>query len=180
MANQICQIRSATKEDADFIYSIHTSAIQEICKQCYSDDEIRGWIGRLYPGKYLEFIEDQKQHVPAGQHVHFVVAECDGTVIGFGHLGKSTDEAYQRDREMEIKALYISPDKAGKGVGSALILHLEGLAKDVGCKKLIVKSSLNAVGFYESRGFSLQQKVCCHQSGLSTLKCRLMAKFLSD
>ena len=144
-------IRPAKEEDFEVIHAIHMSAIQELCTQSYSDEEIKQWTNGQKPARYLRHIKDPKHHI--------YVVEFDGEIAGFGHLAKSSDEAYEKDREMEIKALYVSPQNTAQGIGTRLYLFLENLAKEMECKKLIVKSSLNAIGFYESKGFFELEKV---------------------
>jgi ribosomal protein S18 acetylase RimI-like enzyme len=42
----------------------------------------------------------------------------------------------------------------GKGIGKALMLFAENLARDRGFRKIIMHARKNAVGFYEKMGYS--------------------------
>ena len=53
----------------------------------------------------------------------------------------------------EVRAVYVHPDHARHGVGSALLAELEGYARGRGLDRLSLQSSLNAVGFYERAGY---------------------------
>lgn len=49
----------------------------------------------------------------------------------------------------EITALYVSPENAGMGIGRTLVQEVEAMAREAGVRELNLKSTLNAVGFYE-------------------------------
>ena len=57
-----------------------------------------------------------------------------------------------------IKYLYVSPESAGNGIGKLLMRELEKRARNCGCALLVLASSLNAVGFYESCGFYVKEQ----------------------
>ncbi len=78
---------------------------------------------------------------PAGAgrlYVHFDGARIDGT-IGF-------------DGE-RISALFVSPDRQGKGVGSRLLEFVEERARAGGRKRIVVDASLTAAPFYRKNGY---------------------------
>lgn len=74
----------------------------------------------------------------------FTVCVRDSEVAGFGHLVVG---------EREIRAVYVHPGHARRGVGSALLAGLEGYARGLELPALELQSSLNAVEFYERAGY---------------------------
>lgn len=76
---------------------------------------------------------------------HFTVAVRDDADVGFSHIVPDVGE---------LHAVYVHPDHARSGVGSALLAELEGYARGYGLTKLTLQSSLNAVGFYERAGYN--------------------------
>jgi putative acetyltransferase len=72
-----------------------------------------------------------------------LVALHDGVPTGFASL-KGADE---------IAMLYVHPDAAGQGVGSALCTALEKLAGARGAKRLSADVSDSAEEFFRRRGF---------------------------
>ena len=53
----------------------------------------------------------------------------------------------------EIRAVYVHPAFARRGVGGALLKKVEREATKLGLERLSLRSSLNAVPFYRSHGY---------------------------
>lgn len=127
-------IRDARPEDADAIRAVHTQAVERLCSADYSAAEISGWVGaRAVRGGWST----------KGTRV---VATEGGAVVGFAALV-----------EDEIHAVYVHPEHARRGVGSALLEHLETAAAACDVRALHLSSSLTAVPFYTAHGY---QRVC--------------------
>jgi len=75
---------------------------------------------------------------------HFYLAEMDGRVLGSGLL----DAASGR-----IDAVFVHPTAFRRGIGAAIVRHLEHIARTHGLQTLVLDASLNAVEFYRSLGF---------------------------
>jgi putative acetyltransferase len=56
-------------------------------------------------------------------------------------------------REWELRACYVSPGTARKGVGSALVREIERIATEHGLTHLRLSSSLTAEPFYAALGY---------------------------
>lgn len=154
--------RLATDVDVPTIYSIHTRSVRECCSTHYTSDEIAAWVERQSPHKYLPFVQQQCVYV----------AEAQGEVVGFAHLDQGEDEG-----SGEVKALYVSPSATRRGLGSQLMCFLECQACSKGWTSLVVKSTLNAVDFYTSRGFAVVGNVL-HTVGDQSLSCVQLRKEL--
>ena len=76
----------------------------------------------------------------AGRDV-FVLEE-GGRVIGTVSLGDG-----------RLRAMYVDPERQGRGFGRALVEHLEGYARGLGHRELKLSSSLTARGFYRKLGY---------------------------
>lgn len=151
-------IRRATPEDVDEIRELHRSSIRQLCSASYSKQQIASWTGALQPERYL----------PAMERFEFFVAEA-GEVVGFCIV--DPDSA-------ELNALYVHPGHSGRGVGSALMDHAESIARSRSVARLKVKSTLNAVTFYELHGFlQVRETVHVNPAGLE-LPCVEMVKEL--
>ena len=79
---------------------------------------------------------------PALASYFTLVCETEEGVVGVGALDAS-----------EIKRLYIAPQAQGRGVGRALLRHLEGEALARGAVALSLEASPSSVAFYEVAGF---------------------------
>ena len=80
----------------------------------------REWINRTTKDKY------------------FVVAFRNEKIVGTGSL-----------KENEIQNMFVDPDFQRKGIGKAIVFHLESHAKDLNLKLIILSSSITAINFYK-------------------------------
>jgi len=125
-------IRGACVSDVRDMHELHARAVDASCRGYYSDDQIRVLlIGRTAEG-----------YLPAIERGEMFVMESDGRMVGFGHATVG-----------EVQVLFVEPDWAGRGVGGALLEHALRLAKQGHEGPIQLKSTLNAVGFYEAHGF---------------------------
>lgn len=126
-------IRTANREDAPTIYTIHHASLITLCVSHYSLDTLQCWFsGKTVEGYYLA-IDDGEMFV----------CELNKVVIGFGHAVPG-----------EVVAIFVHPDFAGQGVGNCLLSYaIQCASKDYdGPIKLI--ATLNAEPFYARHGFS--------------------------
>lgn len=128
------RIRKANARDITQLAEMHTNSIKTLCGGHYSNEQIQAWTGVLKPSGY--------EH--ALRTLAFLVAEDDGEILGFGMLDRGASE---------IRAIYVSPQASGQGVGSRLLVELEKLAREAALTLLTVHSTLNARSFYEQQGF---------------------------
>jgi putative acetyltransferase len=129
-------VRPATRADRAALPTLHTAAVEAFGPNGYDAEQVREWAGADERSP-TDYAVDA-----AGEH--FTVAVRDGVVAGFGHLVVDVGE---------VHAVYVHPDHARRGVGSALLAEQEGYARGRGCETLALQSSLNAVGFYERAGY---------------------------
>lgn len=129
-------VRPATPEERPAVRDCHVDSVLAFGPDAYDDEQVRAWAKAddRSPGDYDVEADGE----------HFTVALRDGSVAGFGHL--VLDEG-------AVHAVYVHPDHAGRGVGSALLAELEGYARGREVPALALQSSLNAVGFYERAGY---------------------------
>ena len=127
-------LRLATEADRDALWRLHSRSVSALCQGAYSSHEVRTWVDLLRPDGYLR-PEEQRT---------VLIAERGQSLVGFGQLDPLMGE---------LEALYVAPEEAGYGVGSALLSSLEALAWQAGAAALSLDASLNAEAFYRSRGY---------------------------
>lgn len=153
------KIRRAAGNDAAAMWAVRSAAIAQIGTDGYTSHEIQEWAACPMPYQFDEVIE-------AGD---FVVAECQGAIVGFGAIDRQT---------AEIIALFVRPDCWRRGIGRQLLDWLEALAQAAGLGWLRLSSSLHAAAFYRFAGYTtLEATQFHHPSGL-VLGCILMEKKL--
>lgn len=135
-------IRPAEPRDVEAIVDVHAAAIRARGSDAYTDREVASW---LAPGDEREGpdLDDPDTHVIVATVVTRDGEETD-RVVGFGRLDLP---------DQEISAVYVHPDVDRQGVGTALLEALESEAATRGFERVSLYSSMNAVGFYERRGY---------------------------
>jgi putative acetyltransferase len=135
------QVRPANPEDAESMIHLHVASIHAFGPETYTDEQVEAWAT----------LPDGAPGYPIGEPgEYYVVAERDDGLAGFGHL---TDDGEGYGTDAAVEAVYVGPDHAGRGVGSAILAHLEGYARASGHESLGLWASLNAVPFYEASGW---------------------------
>ena len=57
-----------------------------------------------------------------------------------------------------MRAVYVSPEGARRGCGSALVREIERIARDGGVTRLTLNASLNAERFYAAVGYEAAER----------------------
>ena len=86
----------------------------------------------------------------------FYVFEHVGEVVGVSAI------QVEDERMGSIHWVYVLPEHQRKGIGTALVRHLEGKAKEIGLKRLwllTVGKAYWAVDFYKKLGYTLFDRI---------------------
>jgi GNAT superfamily N-acetyltransferase len=154
-------VRRAHAADKKSIWQVHTSAIRELCKSHYGKKEITQWLDSLRPEAYDRVLRERE----------VFVAEKENEIVGYGQLDL---------QDKEIEAIYVSPTCVGQGVGMLLLERLEEVAGESGVTWLHLCSTLNAVGFYERKGYQARGNTVCRLPTGVNLSCVRMVNQLSS
>lgn len=133
-------IRRATEADAAAIVQLHFDAVHITASARYEQNILDEW-SKPVAGRLDQMREQLRVNK---DQTDMFICELDGQPAGFGELASRTNE---------VRAVYVSPEFSGKGVGKALLKKLEEAARNYGLKSLWLDSSLNAAPFYASQGF---------------------------
>lgn len=141
------EVREARLADRTAVRDVHVAAVRELGSAAYDERVVAAWAG--------DENRDPRSYRVAGEDVVFLVAVDAGDVVGFGELTTAEDatDGYEVDADAEIRAVYVAPDHAGEGVGTALLTDLEARDRASGVSTVVLIASLNAVGFYERHGY---------------------------
>ena len=136
-------MRDAQETDIDGIKQVHRTCFQQVCSTHYTEDVVQKWLNA--ERDYLSWIKSA---------VHFlIVADIDDTIFAFACVQKISPELYSPEIDFELHKLYVSPAAGRRGIGRKLLEELERRVSNDGGKGIAVKSSLNAVPFYEACGY---------------------------
>jgi DNA-binding MarR family transcriptional regulator len=120
-------------------------------------------LGRAALGHYLEEIDAR---FPTGYQVEgpaaaaasgpgstYVLATSDGEPVAYGGLRPAP--ALGADT-IEIKRMWVHPDWRGAGLGSRMLRHLEALAQERGCSRIVLDTNevlAEAIAMYVRSGY---------------------------
>lgn len=133
-------LREATPADVEAIRAVHYEAITGLGPAAYDEAQVAAWAEGCAVADYSAV---------GDEGVYFVVAEDERGVLAFGSLRLAPRD----DADADVTAVYVHPSVAREGVGSAVLEALERRTHDRGAETLALTASLNAVPFYEARGY---------------------------
>lgn len=141
-------LRKVRPDDADALCTIH----RNIWMKTYVSDEHRVTIEALdaYTSHWVS--EENKQSFrklidSTNNTEGWLVAEYKGQAIG--HI-KTTE----KKGSVYIDMFYVSPDRQGEGVGSALFNSIQDIFGDTEYFVDVVSYNYTGINFYKHRGFS--------------------------
>jgi GNAT superfamily N-acetyltransferase len=150
------EVRQATLDDREAITQLIAESARRLSREHYDDAQIESAIASIF-GVDTTLIEDET----------YFVAEEDGTLIGCGGWSKRKtlfggDQFSTRDTGMidpatepaRIRAFFVHPEHARKGVARAILSVCEREARVHGFGALELMSTLPGIKFYEANGYS--------------------------
>ena len=135
-----CLIRRATDDDAP--------SIQSLYQELVGDNQIR-----VLPEQIATLAESPTSFL--------LVAETDGTIHATALLNLCADVMYASQPFGVVENVIVSPDMRGRGLGKLLLTHIEQLATEHDCTKLMLLSGAarrEAHAFFRNCGFSGETK----------------------
>lgn len=104
----------------------------------------------VYPPKALDFFKTfhaEEKIRERAQRGTVLVAEADGDLLATGSL-----------LDGEIFAVFVHPDRQGRGLGKALMERLEEDARTAGVTESLLSVSLSSKRFYEGLGYEIVEE----------------------
>jgi GNAT superfamily N-acetyltransferase len=152
------KIRCATLDDREAITQLIAESARHLSREHYSEQQIDAAITSVF-GVDTDLIEDGT----------YFVAEISGALVGCGGWSRRKtlfggDQYATRDtgylepesEAAKIRAFFIHPDHARKGIARAILARCEEEARARGFRSLQLMATLPGVEFYKSCGFSPQ------------------------
>ncbi len=148
-------IRKAIRDDGAAFHELHTASVTTLCRSHYPDRVIAKWIEKRSPGGYLAGIDRDEMFV----------CEQGGKIVGFGHAVPG-----------EIVGIFVHPDYAAQGIGSAMVSHALHLAKQGHQGPIKLIATLNAQLFYEKLGFVTVKKFDVQRNDIAIPVAEMISK----
>lgn len=156
------ELRTATSADVRALNALIEASVRGLQGNDYTPAEMEGALGHAL-GLDSQLIADG---------TYFVAEAADGRVVGSGgwsyratlcgsdHLhGRSTGSLDPVSDAAKIRAIYVHPSWARRGLGSLILAHCERQARDAGYRRLEMGSTLTGVPLYSLRGYREQERI---------------------
>jgi len=148
-------LRKANLDDREAIEQLIVESARGLSRQDYSDSQIEAAIASVF-GVDTNLIVDQT----------YFVAESSGMLIGCGGWSKrktlfggdqfASRDSSELDPESEaakIRAFFVHPEFARKGIGRAILLACEDEARAYGFQSVELMATLPGIPFYKTCGY---------------------------
>jgi GNAT superfamily N-acetyltransferase len=164
MAGCQFKIRQANARDLGELRALIERSVRGLQHNDYSPAQIEGALGHAL-GLDTQLVEDGTYFAAVPLSNPDVIAGCGGwsyrkTLFGSDHgphremglLDPATEPA-------KIRAIFVHPDWARKGLGSLILKHCEDAAQRAGFGSLEMGSTLTGVPLYSLKGYEQRENV---------------------
>lgn len=166
MTDDRIALRPATPADGEAIVDVHVASIRGLGPDAYDPAQVAAWAANKRPERYP--LESDSTRAIVAELEAGDETEDANPIVGFGWIDLESGE---------VTAVYVHPDYARRGVGRTILERLEAVARTAGLETLTLTASLNAVPFYERRGYERVERIE-HETGGETLECVRMRREL--
>ena len=154
-------IRPFHPDDGQALADIDSAAVASIDAAYYDAATLAQWAARKRPESYAAYVAQGFAHL---------VAEIGARAVGFVAFGAD------QNGDGRIPALFVEPSSQGHDIGTRLLEQAETVLFEEGKRRITVDATLNARGFYASRGYVETGPVAADIGGGLSLALRQMEK----
>jgi GNAT superfamily N-acetyltransferase len=165
------QIRKATTADVPRLREVIEASVRGLQAADYSPSQIEGALKSVYgvdsqliaDGTYLVaeiFESNHKSTIVKPTMVKPTIVACGGwskrkTLYGGDQFAAREDSLLDSARDAaKIRAFFVHPDWARRGIGSLILEACEKAARDAGFTRLEMGATLSGVAFYKAKGYA--------------------------
>ena len=156
-------LRLATEGDIPGLHRLIEASIRGLQTEDYTPEQIEGAIGNAL-GLDTQLIADRTYFVVEDQPSGEMIG-CGGWSFRqtlFGSDGAARRESALLDPQSDaakIRAIFVHPRFARRGLGSLVLRHVEQAATAAGFRRLELGSTLTGVALYTLRGYVAEERV---------------------
>jgi GNAT superfamily N-acetyltransferase len=178
------KIRQASTADLLELHALIEQSVRGLQHNDYSPAQIEGALGHAL-GLDTQLVEDGTYFAAVPLSNPDLIVGCGGwsyrkTLYGSDHgphremglLDPATEAA-------KIRAIFVHPDWARKGLGTLILKHCEDAAQRAGFSRLEMGSTLTGVPLYSLKGYEQREKVLIPLPNGEVLPIIHMVKLLS-
>lgn len=155
------RIRLATVADVPALAALIPLAVRRLSHDCYTSQQIESFIAHA-AGIDSQLIADGT----------FFAAEIDGHLVGCGgwsrrqkifggdNVSSTTDDVLDPATDAaRIRAFFVHPDFARRGIGADILEHCARAAREAGFHRLELLGTLPGQKLYQACGFGVEEYV---------------------
>ena len=178
-------LRLATTTDIPILHELIESSVRGLQSNDYSPTQIEGALGSVL-GLDTQLIADQTYFVVETENSsgNKCIVACGGwsnrkTLFG-SDQGPNRESAFldPATDAAKIRAFFVHPDWARRGLGSLLLETCENAAKSAGFTRFEMGSTLTGVALYKARGYKVIEPIEDPLRNGATLPVIRMSKFI--
>jgi GNAT superfamily N-acetyltransferase len=158
MVTQRFIIRKATFGDVGKLHELIELSVRGLQKGDYTPQQIEGSLGYAL-GLDTQLIEDGTFFAAMPESGPETIVGCGGwsfrrTLFGSDH-GPDREQALldPASEPAKIRAIFVHPDWARRGLGTLILKHCEDAAQEAGFRMLEMGSTLTGVHLYSLKGY---------------------------
>ena len=158
------RIRVAQLADVPELHRLIEASVRGLQKNDYTPRQIEGALGTAL-GLDTQLVVDTTYFVATPAEQPDVLVACGGWSNRrtlFGSDGSATRDAAFLDPLTDaarIRAIFVHPDWARRGLGSLMLAHCEAEAKHAGFQRFEMGSTLTGISLYRLRGYTEIERV---------------------
>lgn len=152
--DRVLHLREAGPGDLPALADLYEASVRGLGPERYRRDQVEAWAAFAREPGFRPFVLEAST----------LVAEREGRVVGFGGLTP-------RGR---VASLYVHPDHAGRGVGTALLDALLDLARRQAMPRLHAEASELSRPVLERAGFRLEAEERVERRGARFVRYRMV------
>ena len=158
-------LRLATDQDVPALHRLIEASVRGLQRNDYTPEQIDGALGTVL-GLDTQLVADGTYFIAEAR------AACAHILAGCGGWSKrktlfGSDRAPVREPELldpatdaaKIRAFFIHPDFARRGIGSKILEACEGAARAAGFSRFEMGATLTGVPLYLARGYQVVERI---------------------
>ena len=157
-------IRVATTADIPALHHLIELSVRGLQAGDYTPRQIEGALGHTL-GLDTRLIDDRTYFIAEPLSQPRILAGCGGwsfrkTLFGSDHgPGRATAVLDPQTDAAKIRAIFVHPDWARRGLGSLILAHCEQAAQNAGFQRFEMGSTLTGVPLYSLKGYRALDRI---------------------
>jgi GNAT superfamily N-acetyltransferase len=176
-------IRAARESDIPALHALIEASIRGLQAGDYTPEQIEGALGTVL-GLDTQLIRDQTYFLVESQNSNgeTVPAGCGGwskrkTLFGSdGASGREPDLLDPGTDAAKVRAIFVHPSFARRGLGTLILAHVEAAARAAGFLRFEMGSTLTGVPLYRLKGYVEVERIAVPLSNGESLPVVKMIK----